>query len=80
MKTQSQYLVIYKDSAEARNKYFGPFTSVEMAEQFVSILPEPILGGVKTWNHISPYTHDEAMLAREVILRQRIHGSYLLHH
>lgn len=77
MKSQSQYLVIYKDSTEARNKYFGPFSSVDMAEEFVETLPTPLIGGSKTWKHVSPYTHQEAVIARQSILRQRTHGSYL---
>lgn len=71
MKEQSQFIVIYKDSATARNQYYGPFVSDRMASDFMDTLPEPLNGGLKTYKSMSPYTYDEADLARDVVLRQR---------
>lgn len=77
MKHQAQYLVVYKDSTRAPNKYFGPFVSPEVAQDFMEGLPTPLMGGGKTFKHMSPYTYDECGIARDVILRVRTHGSYL---
>lgn len=71
MISQARYVVIYKDDAHTRNRYFGPFITVSVAEAFLSTLPRPLPGGAKTWKTIEPYSHSEASLARDAILRNR---------
>lgn len=77
MLANSRYIVIYKDSATARNLYFGSFVSQSYAEHFMDTLPDPLEGGTKTFKSLQPYTHNEDTLARDVILRKRAHGDLI---
>lgn len=63
MKNHPQYIVIYRDSTRARNRYYGPFISETMAERFVDCLPEPQQGGQKLYRLIRPFTFEECSLA-----------------
>lgn len=71
MIAQPRYIAIYKDSETAKNLYFGPLMSINVAEQFLSGLPEPRLGGYKTYKPISPYMHDETREIAAVIIHAR---------
>lgn len=71
MKGQSQWVVIYKDSTDARNLYFGPFVSDTLASTFMGSLPNPMAGGSKTYKQMSPFEYDEIRLACEYIMRAR---------
>lgn len=71
MKDQPQYVIIYKDHATARNRYYGPFVSDSLAEDFMSDLPEPLPGGLKVYKLVSPFTFDEARLASMEIMQSR---------
>lgn len=55
-----QYLVIYKDSAKAKQRFFGPFVQPSIADNFASRLPSPLEGGHKIIKHTEPQTYDEA--------------------
>lgn len=77
MTNQQRYLVVYKDDADSRNLYYGPFVSLSIAEHFMNALPEPLEGGLKTFKSFQPYSHSEDTLAGEVILRKRSHGDLL---
>jgi hypothetical protein len=67
-----RYVVIYKDDSQARNQYYGPFTSERTAAEFCDTLPDPVDGGVKTFKPVQPYTADEAELVASRILNKRI--------
>lgn len=71
MTHQARYMVIYKDGPDDRNRYFGPFVSITLSEQFLDLLPEPLPGGNKVWKPVEPYTQSDAVFAREAILRSR---------
>lgn len=71
MQDSIRHIVVYRDNSKSRVKLYGPFVSLTMANDFMETLPSPMLGGSKSVKFISPYTHDEASLAAETILRER---------
>lgn len=74
MLNASRHLIIYKDSPDARNLYFGPFVSDRLAYDFMDALPTPRQGGNKVVKLLSPYTSDDAHLAVVAIMSQRSNG------
>jgi hypothetical protein len=68
------YLVTYKDSANARTLYFGPFHSLDLAEEFSKGLPNPLKGGSKAYHVTQPFTFSETSIVTDLILvgRNRI--------
>lgn len=65
--TAPRFLVIYKDNGETRNRYYGPFASASIAQDFMNDLPKPALGGLKTFKMIEPYTSEEVKSAANSI-------------
>lgn len=74
MLTTTRHIVIYRDTLKDRNRYFGPFVSDTMAYDFCDALPTPLEGGYKYVKNLSPYNHEEARLAADVIIRRRRDG------
>lgn len=71
MANLTRYLVVYKDAANARTKYFGPFVSDVGADDFRDRLPEPLEGGYKRLKALAPYSSVEAEIAAHAIKSQR---------
>lgn len=71
MKTQFQYITVYKDSAKAPVHCFGPFVSESLALTFMEDLPEPLPGGTKSVKLLSLFAGHEVVEAGEQIIRER---------
>lgn len=56
----TQYLVVYKDSKGAKQRFFGPFVQPSIAQDFAEHLPSPLEGGHKLIKHTEPQTFSEA--------------------
>jgi hypothetical protein len=55
MVTNKRFIVILKESANSRNRYFGPFVSETMALQALDKLPMIKEGGLKTWRPLETF-------------------------
>lgn len=66
-----RYIGVYKDGPSSRIRYFGPFVSQAITEEFLNDLPEPLPGGAKSWKPLQPYMHHETGEATRSIMEER---------
>jgi hypothetical protein len=66
-----RYLVIHRDTAHGPPRYFGPFVSVQVAEQFCDDLPATQLGGRKHVRMLEPFGVHDMSLIETVIKGER---------
>lgn len=66
------YLVIYRDGPKAPTRYFGPFVSVGIADDFIAALPEPKEGGMAKYVSTQPFTAHEANRIADLLLAERV--------
>lgn len=65
------YIVGYKDSEDAKVRYFGAFVSESVADFFIAALPEPLEGGFARVVPLQPFTAQEGFTVSRMILAER---------
>lgn len=71
MTKQISQLVIFRDGRQKPTRYFGPFVSSRIAQEFADDLPAPLEGGYKLIKPTQPFTQNEGTIVREKLLSER---------